>query len=439
MAVIRKKDSINSVNRQKVIGLFVVIFLLCSGITIDLISKAKSGDLNIALGIKQGELLEIIEYFQCEVTDTEIIVDDRVEFVEIAAMGDFLMHLPVINSAYDYNTGKYDFTGNLEYVNNELNRADLTIANIETTFNGAESGYSGYPAFNCPDELAVSMKECGIDIVNNISNHSLDRGQSGFLRTRQVLKESGLDVIGTRDSENDTRYIIKEINDINVGVMGYSYATNNGTALNGIPIPESIDSLANYFDPYNLEQAKLDMSEQINAMRDDGAELIVLYMHWGEEYQLEPTAYQVELAQFLCNEGVDVIFGGHPHTMQPIDVIKSENSDHEMVVVYSLGNFISNQRQETVNRAYTEDGAIVYVRFMKEFSTGEIILENIEYIPTWVKWESNGSRVYKVVPATKLEAEYLTDYESQRVLDSCNRTIGVLGKYTEQAQVFLNE
>ena len=122
--------------------------------------------------------------------------------------------------------------------------------------------------------------------------------------------------------------------------------------------------------------------------------------------------------------------------MQPIDVLTSKEGEHEMVVVYSLGNFISNQRQETINRPYTEDGAIVYVRFMKDFAAGEIILENIEYLPTWVKWEANGRRVYQVVPATELEAEFLTSYESQRLIESYIRTVSVLGKYTEQAQVF---
>ena len=200
---------------KKLVGI-VVILGITGFVNVGLLGNNGIGK-STAAEAGHNNVDSLIEYFQAATVEPQ--VEDRIEFVEIAALGDFLMHMGVINSAYDYNTGTYDFTNNLEYIKDELSRADITIANIETTFNGAASGYSGYPAFNCPDELAIGMKESGIDIVNNISNHSLDRGASGFIRTREVLLESGLDVIGSRDSEEDDRYIIKEVNDISIGII----------------------------------------------------------------------------------------------------------------------------------------------------------------------------------------------------------------------------
>ncbi|MEN8077151.1 CapA family protein [Clostridioides difficile] len=365
--------------------------------------------------------------------------DDRVETIEIAAVGDFLMHMGVVNSAYNYNTGEYDFTQNLEYVKEYLSSADLTIANIETTFAGPERGYSGYPCFNSPDQLVYSMRDVGIDIINNISNHSLDTGEKGFLRTRQVIKESGLETLGTRGSEEENRYIIKEIDDIKVGIIGYGYTTEGdegGRGLNGIPIPENLFQLMNCFNPDDVDSDLQEMKIQIEKMKKDGADAIVFYMHWGEEYQLEPNESQLKITKFLANEGVDVIFGDHPHTIQPIDILKSDDGKHQTVVIYSLGNFISNQRQETVGNPYTADGVIVYVKITKDFSTGEVIAHNPEYLPTWIKVMENGSNVYKVVPSEEYTADYLSSYESTQALNSFNRTVGVVESYNDAVEVF---
>ena len=133
----------------------------------------------------------------------------------------------IINSQYNYVDGKYDFMENFQYIKDYLEEADLTIGNLETTFAGSEVPYAGYPTFNCPDELALAMQNVGVDVVCKMSNHSLDQGEAGFYRTRQVLKNTGFDVIGTRDTANDKRYIIKDVKGIKVGIIGYGYMTED--------------------------------------------------------------------------------------------------------------------------------------------------------------------------------------------------------------------
>ena len=373
---------------------------------------------------------------QAEQTETQ---EERIETIEIRAIGDLLMHIDLVQAMYDYNTGTYNFDYNFELMNGYLSNADLTIANLETTLAGEESGYEGYPCFNTPDELADSMKNAGIDVVSNMSNHSLDKGEYGFLRTRRVLKEKGFDVIGTRDNDKESRYIIKDIKGIKVGITAYGYTTEDsegGRGLNGIPIPESVNPLMNTFNPDDVDKDLLAMKQEIEKMRKENVDAIIFYMHWGEEYQLEPNESQLKIAKFLANEGVDIIFGDHPHTIQPIDIVQSDDGKHSTAVVYSLGNFISSQRTETIGNPYTEDGLLVSVNITKNFKTGEVKVDPPKYIPTWVKLNVAGGNYYQVVPATNDSGEYLDYYQSSRVDESFSRTSGIVESYNGSIQVW---
>ncbi len=375
-----------------------------------------------------------------EIIKKEEEEEERIETIEIMAVGDLLMHIDIVQAMYDWNNDTYNFDYNFELIKDYLGKADLTIANLETTLAGEESGYSGYPCFNTPDELANSLKNSGVDVISNINNHSLDKGEYGFLRTRNVLKEKGFDIIGTRDSEEDSRYIIKEINDIRVGIIAYGYTTEGyegERGLNGIPIPEELSSLMNTFNPYDVDNDLLDMKQEIEKMREEDVDVIVFYMHWGEEYQLEPNESQIKIANFLANEGVDIIFGDHPHTIQPIDIIESEDGKHSTAVIYSLGNFISSQRTESIGNPYTEDGLMVSVNIIKNFKTGEVVVEIPKYMPTWVKLNIiNGNYCYQVVPAIENETDYLDYYQSIRVDESYYRTFGIVESYNDSVDVW---
>ncbi|MBU5454688.1 CapA family protein [Caproiciproducens sp. MSJ-32] len=361
----------------------------------------------------------------------------NIKEINITAVGDFLIHKEILETQYNPETDSYDFKNTIQYVKKYLEEADLTIANMEGALAGIDNyGYSGYPSFNTPDELADAMKWAGIDVVNNMNNHSLDRDVRGFFRTREFLESKGFDVIGTRGSSSENRYIIKNVEGIKVGIISYSYtmtAEGGVRGLNGIPISTEVYDLMNTFREDSLDLDLQNMKEEIEKMRADGAEVIIFYMHWGDEYALEPNETQIKIAQFLTDEKVDIIFATHPHSIQPIDILKSSDGSSETPVIYSMGNFLSSQRTERIQNPYTEDGVIVSVKIKKDFNSGEIKVNYPTYLPTWVNWyEKNGKLFYEVVPATVSDAEYLTEEGKIRVVESFNRTKGIIESYNDK-------
>lgn len=213
-------------------------------------------------------------------------------------------------------------------------------------------------------------------------------------------------------------------------------AEGDVNGVNGIPISNELLPLMNYFHPNTIDSDLNNMKEQIDLMRADGAEVIIFYMHWGDEYELEPNDMQKQIAQFLADEKVDVIFGTHPHSLQPIDMIQSTDGTSDTAVIYSMGNFLSSQRTERIGNPYTEDGVIVSVKINKDMKTNEITVDVPTYIPTWVNWYSkDGKLFYEVVPATINDAEYLTEEGKTRVNESFDRTKSIIEKYDEAIEV----
>lgn len=365
---------------------------------------------------------------------------DSTKTIEIVATGDVLIHQEILDTQYNVDSGEYDFTNNFQYIKRYLDEPNLAIGNLETTLAGIENyGFSGYPSFNSPDSLADAMKGTGYDVVANMNNHALDRDVNGYKRTRETLVSRGFDVIGTRDDINDKRYIIKDIEGVKLGITSYGYTmTTEGyvKGLNGVPISDELLPLMNYFHPDTLDEDLSNMKEQIQLMRQDGAEVIIFYMHWGDEYELEPNETQKYIAQFLADEKVDIIFGTHPHSLQPIDILESTDKSSKTFVIYSMGNFLSSQRTERIGNPYTEDGVIVSVNITKDVTTNEVIVEIPTYIPTWVNWyEKGGQLFYEVVPATINDADYLTEEGKVRVVESFNRTKSIIEMYNENIKV----
>lgn len=373
-----------------------------------------------------------------EVEDPSEVDSDKT--IEIVATGDVLIHKEILDTQYDGDTGEYDFTNNFQYIKKYLEGADLAIGNLETTLAGIENyGFSGYPSFNSPDSLADAMKDAGYDVVANMNNHALDRDVNGYKRTREILVNRGFNVIGTRATTEDKRYVIKDIEEIKLGIISYGYtmtAEGNVKGLNGLPIDEELLPLMNHFHPDTLDEDLNNMKEQIALMRQDGAEVIIFYMHWGDEYELEPNETQKYIAQFLADEKVDIIFGTHPHSLQPIDIIESTDKTSKTPVIYSMGNFLSSQRTERIGNPYTEDGVIVSVDITKDMSTNVVTVQVPSYIPTWVNWYEKGGRLfYEVVPATINDADYLTEEGKVRVVESYNRTKSIIEMYDENIKV----
>lgn len=334
--------------------------------------------------------------------DSGSAVQEEAVELSILCVGDIMAHSPNIKAAYDSATGTYDFSDNYEYVTDYIAAADLALCNMETTFQGTAP--RGYPTFNSPDELAAAVKGAGFDIAITSNNHMMDSGFDGMQRTLEVLRSQGLITVGSR-YEGEDSYAMTEVNGINIGIVAYTYETtgagDSGVTINGTRISEESQKLINSFNYNELESGDYDrINDDIAAARSAGADIVICYLHWGNEYQREPDSNQLEMAQRVADMGADMIFASHPHVLQKIDVLTSADGKN-VPVFYSMGNFISNQREETLksvsNRRYTEQGMIacVDVEYMK--GTNEIVSENIHIVPTWVD-RYNGSSEYRIIP-----------------------------------------
>ncbi len=317
----------------------------------------------------------------------------------ILAAGDVMVHSPQLKAQYDSSTKTYNFDNNFKYVKKYIEKADYSLANLETTLAGNDVyPYSSYPMFNSPDELADSLKNAGFDLLSTINNHSYDKSDLGVSRTLKTLKEKGFDTVGTRENESDDDFLIKEINNIKVGFTSYSYGDiKDGTKyLNGIKVSKESGDKMNVFDASNVDNAFDTISTTLDKMKDTDIQVAIL--HWGVEYTRDEIDFQNKLAQKLCDAGVDIIIGSHPHVVEPVETIKSTDGKNECVVVYSLGNYISNQRRETVG-AYSEDGLMVNFDITKKSNEDKATVKKVTCIPTWVNKYNNGVKdVYEIIP-----------------------------------------
>ncbi len=314
-----------------------------------------------------------------------------------------MVHEPQIASQLDSSTGTYDYTNNFQYVKPYLERADLALGNFEGTFGGTP--YRGYPAFSAPDELAKALKESGFDVIITANNHMVDRGHSGVLRTLDILEEQGLITAGSRREPTGPRYALTTVKGVRIGVVAYTYETSGAgpeVTINGSAVPQRTAELINSFSYYKLEEDLGEIGEAMAAARRAGAELVILYLHWGEEYQRTPNQWQLDIAERTAAVGADIIFASHPHVLQRMEMIPGRSEGQQVPVFYSMGNFISNQRQETLdipNPRYTEQGMIARVQLTYAKNTGDIFSLEMSATPTWVdRYKQNGRTVYEIVP-----------------------------------------
>ncbi|RQD78522.1 MAG: CapA family protein, partial [Candidatus Syntrophonatronum acetioxidans] len=323
---------------------------------------------------------------------------------------------------------------NFEFIKPYLEKSHLALANLETTFGGRERGYSGYPLFNTPDALASGLKFAGFDVISTANNHSLDTGREGLVRTLRVLEEENLPAAGTRSTPEEKGYVIKNIEGIKVGISAYTYETpryQGRRTINGIALSPELEKLIDSFGYETLEEDLQDMKKRVERKKEEGAELIIFYLHWGEEYQREPNSYQEKIARELSTYGVDIIFGSHPHVLQPVEFVEGEGG-HQTLVVYSMGNFISNQRYEHLGTRYTEDGIIVNVTVKKDFLENQVFIEEVSYIPTWVhRYDRGGRWVYEILPLVDaLENKAVFNLNSEnsiwRAQNSLENTLSIL-------------
>lgn len=367
----------------------------------------------------------------------------------ISSQGDLLMHKPVFDTCRQKD-GSYDFESIFRYLKDTVSGFDYAAVNLETTFGGDGYIYQGNPHFNCPDALVDSVVDAGFDMLLTANNHCGDTTAAGIKRTVEVVRGAGLEALGTMSNKDESKYSVIDVNDIKIGMLCYTYATgvtgDGRPALNGnAHLGEA--GLVNYFMESNLDKFYTEVQQHLNAMEADGAEATMLFIHWGIEYQTKENAKQNAIAQKLCDLGVDVIVGGHPHVVQPVELLTSTvDESHKTVCIYSLGNAVSNQRTGISNlfpAGYTEDGALFTVTFEK-YSDGTVYLAGTDVIPTWVNMhQNNGPKQYNILPLLKdQEAQWqtlyeLTDHNYTSCQRSYDRTMGIVGEGLAECQQYL--
>ena len=388
--------------------------------------------------------------------DTEAPTEAAPELLSTATVlstGDMLMHIGVINSGKQED-GSYNFDSIFRYVKSYTQAADFSVANLETTLCGTDNGYcySGNPRFNCPDAIVDSLKDAGFDLLLTANNHAADTDLVGYKRTLTTVRDKGLDTLGTYLSADEQKWTIEEVNGIKIGMVCYTYS--EGFSQKGYPVLNyhevAENGILNYFTYDKLPEFYTQLQGYLDEMKAAGAEATMVYLHWGEEYKWKtgegPNTNQTAMAQKLCDMGVDVIVGGHPHVVQPVDLLTSSvDAEHKTVVLYSMGNAVSNQRikeMESEPTGHTEDGVLFCVTFSK-YSDGSVYVDSAELIPTWVNLNSNsGSTEYNILPleestAAQWQAQFgLTDSQLASAKASFDRTEALVLTGMEKAQTY---
>ena len=370
----------------------------------------------------------------------------------LSAVGDMLMHMPVVNSGYYANTNSYNLDTIFTYFTDHVQSADFAVGNLETTLAGSDNGYnySGYPQFNCPDAIIDSMKTAGFDLVLTANNHSYDTRGVGLKRTLEVIRDRELGYLGTKVEADDPNFVVVERNGIKLGLACYTYEDNSDPAIkapNYITMSAEHAPLINTFDYTNLNLFYDELSDSMAQADQQGADAFVLFIHWGYEYQTTQHSIQSQIAQSLCDIGVDVIVGGHPHVVQPVELLTSTTDETQKTVcLYSMGNAVSNQRRQNMNlnTGHTEDGVMFSVTFSR-YSDGTVILESAECLPTWVNLHYNTETAhneYNILPLDKDITDWksafnLTDSTLAGCEASYDRTMAIVGAGMEAVDAYL--
>ena len=404
-------------------------------------------------------------------------------YLLIRCIGDIMGHMDQVYAAKNPD-GSYDFSSNYEYVNHYFKEDDLTLANFETTFSG-DGSYSGYPRFDSPEMIATNVRDAGVEAAIFANNHMYDTGLSGTINTVNVLRANEYQaVVGARTSPEENRSAVIDVKGVKVGIVAYTYEGSSARRnVNGIPVDPDYVNTFRYGGSFVVDEDLASIKYEMDWCRENGAEILICYFHWGTEYKQSPNAADMALAQYAAENGADIIFASHPHVLQPISVINVEvplkevpedvpvyhepvikepepepepveEEEHWIIklrkffglikepeplpepepqpqpepepepqpepepepkpttwiktvpVFYSMGNFVSNQRYETLSGSLgatkarlTEQGMIASVRLLYNRDTGEIKYKEINCIPTWVdKYNYNGRLHYSVVP-----------------------------------------
>lgn len=297
--------------------------------------------------------------------------------IRLTFVGDAMQHGPQIRAARTAD-GNHDYSACFIHLASDIADADFAVVNLECPLGGKP--YSGYPNFSAPDEFASALRDAGFDFFATANNHCLDRRDAGLKRTIQQLDALNIPHVGTylNAAARDTLCPqLVDVKGIRMAMMSYTYGTN------GIPVQGKV-----VLDYINRERIAADIARA----RELNADVICVCMHWGIEYKMLPVDAQRSLANFLVEQGVDLIIGSHPHVVEPMEIRHSDKWNKDVLLVYSLGNFISNQ-----NGTDSRGGALVKATLNRDL-TGKVQLENASYRLFFCQKPKNSGENYQLIP-----------------------------------------
>lgn len=334
---------------------------------------------------------------------------EEVYKASMVMVGDNLIHSSIYKEANrNTNYKGYDFKPMLEYIKPIVSKYDIKYYNQETILGGADIGVSDYPTFNSPYEAGDAMLDAGFNLVSLATNHTMDRGRQAILNSREYWnKQENVLAVGSYASEEERNEVnIAEINNIKYTMLNYTYGTN------GIAVPSGSEYLVNVW-PTNLsindpnrdtkyQEYKKQVKEDIARVKDE-VDVLIVAMHWGIEYTNTPTAYEIDAANFLASEGVNIIIGTHPHVVQPVTWID------DTLVIYSLGNFISAQAQDIYYNKMV--GLMTSLEITKTVKNDETLISIGNVSNELIYTYYNSYRNFKVIPFSQMNSSYLRNYK----------------------------
>ena len=373
----RKVDKSTNKLTKRLIIIILFLLIIFAGVTAFNYFKNNNKYKNLETSSKEETAQEEQENKNAETENKEDTKQETDTTFTLTAIGDVMCHNTQYMDAYDSNTGTYDFSYVFDNISSYTKTADICIGNLETSFAGEDRGYSNYPTFNSPDSLADSLKRIGVDVLSTAGNHALDMGFSGLSRTIDVLDKADISHLGTyKTQEDQDKVLIKYVKGVKIAFINYTYGTN------GISVPSDKKFCINLIDKDLIKK-------HIETAKNQNADIIVACMHWGTEYQTKQNSEQKELADFLFQNGVNVIIGNHPHVIQPMEkrtVTLEDGSTRDGFVAYALGNFICDQ-----NAVNTRDSIILNLKITKH-TDGSITIDNYDYVPIYMYKDSSVSK-----------------------------------------------
>ncbi len=285
--------------------------------------------------------------------------------IRLVFVGDIMVHKTQLDIAKKHGTAEepYNFRPQFAHVKHLL-QGDIVAGNFETVVSG-HSPYYGYPNFNSPDSLPAALKDANFNLLFLANNHILDRGIKAGHRTREYLQSQGFATAGIGVTKDQLQLPIMEVQGVKIGFINRTYGSN-------VPVKASQANIVHV--PLTTDAG---VAEDVQALRDAGAEYIIASYHWGPEYKAQPSAAQVKAAEVALEAGVDAIIGHHPHILQPMEMFTNHGKDQ--FVAWSLGNFVSGQRTQPRERT-----VVLALDLMTNPDTGKPHLERVSVAPLWV-------------------------------------------------------